>query len=101
VAELGRYDGLAIATTTIPGGNGSSRGVRYWRRRLLPPADGMEPLALHVVTANDRLDLVTARYLGDPTAFWWVADANPGLDPDALVAPDAEGTVLVIPVPRT
>jgi hypothetical protein len=95
----GRYAGLEIGTATVPDGEGGAREVRYWRRRALPPPGVTAPLALHPVSAQDRLDLVTARYLGDPTAFWQVADANAALDPDELVGPGAEGTVLVIPQP--
>jgi hypothetical protein len=99
MAGTGRYDGLEVGTATIPDGEGGARQVRYWRRRPLPPPGAAAPLAVHAVTAQDRLDLVTARYLGDPTAFWQVADANAALDPDALVGPEAEGTLLVIPMP--
>ena len=98
MAATGRYGDLEIATATVPDGQGGTREVRYWRRRILP--SGATPaLAVHPVSAQDRLDLVTARYLGDPTAFWQVADANAALDPDALVGPDAEGTLLLIPIP--
>jgi hypothetical protein len=99
MAGIGRYDGLEIATAAVPDGAGGTRQVRYWRRRPLPDPAALLPLAMHPVTAQDRLDLVTARYLGDPTAFWLVADANAALDPDALVGPGAAGTVLVIPEP--
>ena len=71
-------------------------------------------LATHRVGADDRLDVIAGRYLGDPTAFWRIGDANDALDPDELVAPDAEGRLrfalveqmeevegrlLVVPVP--
>ena len=99
MAGVGRYDGLEVATATVPDGTGGVREVPYWRRRLLPDPGAVVPLAMHPVTAQDRLDLVAARHLGDPTAFWQVADANAALDPDGLVGPDAEGTVLVVPAP--
>lgn len=95
----GRYGSLDVATATVPDGEGGTRDVRYWRRRPLPQPAAMPPQALHPVSAQDRLDLVTARYLGDPTAFWLIADANAALDPDALVGPEAEGNLLVIPLP--
>jgi hypothetical protein len=94
-----RYDGVPTATVTEPDGAGGTREVRYLRRRTAPEPSAAAPLAVHRVAADDRLDLVTARYLGDPTAFWRVADANAALDPDALVGPQAEGADLVIPVP--
>ena len=33
---------------------------------------------------GDRLDLITARTLGDPEQFWRVCDANDALDPAEL-----------------
>ena len=36
------------------------------------------------VTEGDRLDNITARFLGDPTQFWRVCDANLALLPDEL-----------------
>ena len=99
MAGAGRYDGLEVATVTVADGTGGGRDMPYRRRRPLPDPGAVVPLAMHPVTAQDRLDLITARYLGDPTMFWQVADANAGLDPDTLVGPGSEGTVLVIPMP--
>jgi hypothetical protein len=36
------------------------------------------------VTQGDRLDNVTARYLGDPEAFWRICDANNAMRPNEL-----------------
>ena len=94
-----RYDSVDTAVVDVPDGVGGERTVRYLRRRALPDPTQIRPLALHEVGADDRLDLVTARYLGDPTAFWRVADANAALDSDDLVGPDAEGDLVIIPVP--
>ena len=57
-------------------------------------------MAWHRVAADDRLDLVAHRHLGDPQAWWRICDANAALDPDALVGPDAEGRVIVVRRPR-
>lgn len=35
---------------------------------------------------NDRLDLVAASYLSDPTWFWKLCNANSAMVPDALAA---------------
>jgi hypothetical protein len=94
-----RYAHTDVAEASVPDGNGGYRQVRYLRRRVLPEADAVVPIALHTVDATDRLDLISARYLTDPTAFWQIADANAALDPDALAGPSAEGTLLVIPSP--
>jgi hypothetical protein len=98
-AGAGRYDRVQTATTAVPDGAGGSRDIRYLRRRTPADPASIVPLAVHLVRADDRLDLVTARYLGDPAVFWRVADANNALDPDALAGQQAEGTTLVIPVP--
>lgn len=95
----GRYDGVEIATATVPDGARGTRAVRYLRRRTLPDPRSLTTLVVHQVTAGDRLDLVAARYLGEPTADWQVADANAALDPDALTAPAAEGNLITVPFP--
>ena len=38
----------------------------------------------HVVGQGDRLDNITARYLGDPEQFWRVCDANRAMRPEEL-----------------
>lgn len=58
--------------------------ITYLRRRFLPPLDRFTLVQEHLVTEGDRLDNVTARYLGDPEAFWRVCDANPILRPEEL-----------------
>jgi hypothetical protein len=89
-----RYYGLETATLTTPDG----RVIAYKRRRLLPPGEEM-PLLVEVTTAQgDRLDLITARTLGDPTQFWRVCDANNALDPLELTA--EPGRAIRVPVPQ-
>jgi hypothetical protein len=95
-----RYFAVDVATTTVPDGTGGRRNVRYLRRRFPPPPSTLRTLAEHLITRGDRLDLITARYLGDPTQFWRVCDANLVLHPEELVAPDRIGEVLRIPVPQ-
>jgi hypothetical protein len=41
-------------------------------------------IAEHTVEEGDRLDNVTARYLGDPEQFWQLCDANDAMVPDEL-----------------
>jgi hypothetical protein len=96
---MGRYDGVDVATLTLPDGAGGTREVRYLRRRTLPDPRAVRPMSFHPVVAGDRLDLLAARYLADPTAGWRLADANVVVDPEELTAPEAEGDVLVIPLP--
>lgn len=73
-----------VETATLEGPDGAQ--TVYLRRRLLPPGDRFSLLQEHVVTEGDRLDTVTARYLGDPLQFWRVADANDAMNPFDLTA---------------
>jgi hypothetical protein len=50
-----------------------------------------------VVGADDRLDQIAARHLGDPLLFWRICDANNALSPWELVATPGES--LRVPVP--
>jgi hypothetical protein len=42
------------------------------------------PAGLHRKVEGDRLDLLAARYLNDPTAFWRLCDLNGNTVPAAL-----------------
>jgi hypothetical protein len=66
--------------------DGPEREIRYARRRFVPSAEGTTTLVEHTVSQGDRLDNVTVRYLGDPTQFWRVCDANEAMDPRELEA---------------
>jgi hypothetical protein len=57
----------------------------FLRRRFAPQPERMALLQEHVVQLGDRLDNVTALYLGDPEQFWRVADANRALRPEDLI----------------
>ena len=56
----------------------------YVRRRFVPPPERFELLFEHLVTQGERLDLITAQYLGDPEQFWRLCDANGAIRPDEL-----------------
>lgn len=77
-----RYATVEVATYL--GADG--RAVAYLRRRILPQPERFAVLTEHVVTDGDRLDRITATYLGDPQQFWRVADANRAMHPDELTA---------------
>lgn len=76
-----RYANVPTATLVTADG----RMIVYLRRRFVPPADRFVLLQEHVVVEGDRLDNVTARYLGDPEQFWRVCDANAAMRPEELV----------------
>jgi hypothetical protein len=60
------------------------RTVIYLRRRFLPSPDNFALLQEHLVTQGERLDNITAKYLGDPEQFWRLCDANAAQRPDEL-----------------
>lgn len=93
-----RYAKLTVKTLTVNDADGEPRDIRYVERRFLPPAGTGTSLAEHVVTQGDRLDNITAKYLGDSTQFWRVADANDTLRPEELT--DGIGRRIVIELPR-
>jgi hypothetical protein len=89
-----RYYLIATATLTTPDG----RTVAFVRRRLVPQPGDHRLLVEVVVAQGERLDLITARVLGDPEQFWRVCDANGADRPDELTA--SAGRRLRIPVPE-
>jgi len=76
-----RYVNLEIAKWNAADG----RVIPYVRRRFLPPLSD-EPYIEHQVSEGDRLDNITARYLGDPEQFWRICDVNPDMNPEDLTA---------------
>jgi nucleoid-associated protein YgaU len=80
---------------TVVGADGVER--RFLRRRFVPPQDDLSTVAEHLVTAEDRLDLLAQLYYGDPLLAWRIADANGADDPADLVR--VPGRVLRIPAP--
>src|SRR5262249_54821545 len=75
-----RYYGLETTALDMPDGT----TIIYVRRRFLPQPDRFALLQEHVVTQGERLDNITAQYLGDPEQFWRVCDANAAMRPDEL-----------------
>jgi hypothetical protein len=92
-----RYAKLLIKTLTVAGPDGQPREIRYVERRFLPAASGTT-LVEHGVVQGDRLDRITAKYLGDPAQFWRVADANETLRPEELT--DEIGGTIKIASPQ-
>ena len=84
--KTSRYAPLARATITVRGPDGGPRVVAYVRRRFIPPPDAHTRLLEYTVRAGDRLDVIAARHIGDPTQFWRIADANGAQDPLDLTA---------------
>ena len=75
-----RYYGIATAMLITTDG----RPVAYLRRRFVPPPERFALLLEHTVVEGDRLDNLTAQYLGDPEQFWRLCDANAAMRPEEL-----------------
>jgi len=89
-----RYYGSATLTTTTPDG----KPITYLAPRIVPQqgAPNYATVAQYTVKQNDRLDLIAAKYLGDPLMFWLICDANGAIRPSGLEVP---GTILNITTP--
>ena len=75
-----RYYGIDTAAMKVEDG----RTIVYLRRRFLPSPERFALLQEHIVSEGERLDQITANYMGDPGAFWRIADANAAMRPEAL-----------------
>jgi hypothetical protein len=93
-----RYAKLTVKTLTVADPDGQPRDIRYAERRFVPPAAAGTTLVEHSVVQGDRLDRVTAKYLGDSLQFWRVADANETLRPEELT--DEIGRMIKIALPQ-
>jgi nucleoid-associated protein YgaU len=79
-----RYYGSGTLTYVTPAGE----TITYLARRIVPQPGqpNFATIAQHSVRQGDRLDLIAAKYLGDPLIFWLICDANGAIDPNDLVA---------------
>jgi len=75
-----RYHGIDTAQLTT----GDGKTIVYLRRRFVPPPEQFTLLQEHTVVQGDRLDNITAHYLGDPEQFWRICDANAVISPEEL-----------------
>lgn len=91
-APNSRYYGLPTLTITQGG-----RPVAYLTRRFLPQPDQFTPLQEYTVMQGDRLDNIAARFLGDPTLFWRLCDANSATRPAELTATIGRKLVITLP----
>jgi len=89
-----RYHGIAAAQYRQPDGT----TVAYLKRRFIPPPENFSLLQEHLVTAGDRLDNLAAQYIGDPTQYWRICDANGAMRPAELT--ETPGIRLRITLPE-
>ncbi len=93
--DSSRYYSLPTLKFTAEDG----REIAYKARRFLPRSDEIQAHMEVVITQGDRLDIITARTLGDPEHFWRLCDANRTMNPAELVNDDRIGERMVIPYP--
>jgi nucleoid-associated protein YgaU len=91
-----RYYGSSTLSYTAPDG----RTFAYLARRIVPQpgAPNYATVAQHTVKQGDRLDLLAAKYLGDPLIFWLICDANGAIRPNQLI--ETPGSILNITMPQ-
>ena len=91
-----RYYGSSTLTYITPEG----QAITYLARRFVPQPGppNFASVAQHTVKQGDRLDLIAAKYLGNPLIFWLICDANGAIEPDDLV--QTPGSVLNITTPQ-
>jgi nucleoid-associated protein YgaU len=91
-----RYYSYPTRQYTAPDGT----QMTYLARRFVPVpgAPNFATVAQHTVARADRLDLIAAKYLGDPLLFWLICDANGAITPNDLIA--QPGRTLAITTPQ-
>lgn len=89
-----RYHGIATAAVIQPDGS----TITYVRRRFVPPPEDFSLLQEHRVVEGDRPDNLAARYIGDPSLYWRICDANGVMRPDELT--QTIGKLLRITLPE-
>jgi hypothetical protein len=91
-ASTSRYYGISTDTIVADG-----RMIIYVLRRFVPQPEQFQVLQTHTVMLGERLDNITAQYLGDPTLFWRLCDANRAMKPSELT--ETVGRKLAITMP--
>jgi hypothetical protein len=88
-----RYFGLEPLTIKLQG-----RTYIYLPRRFVPLPSQFQLVDEHTVVQGERLDHIAAHYLGDPTLFWRLCDANNAMRPESLT--EAPGKTLKVTLPE-
>jgi nucleoid-associated protein YgaU len=87
-----RYEKLAKAAYQVRTSDGREHSALPIR--FIPPTPAT---FRQTMVAHDRLDLLAARFYGNPLKFWLIADANSAMDPEDLLE---EGLDVLIPPDR-
>ena len=95
--KTSRYYNIGTATINVMENDGSVRQVRYVQRRIIPQIENSLTIVEHTVTQGERLDNITALYLGDPLQFWRLCDSNNVLRATELTEKPGRMINIVIP----
>lgn len=90
-----RYYNWPTLSYTTPTG----QVISYLAPRFVPQpgAPNFAVVATHTVRSGDRLDLIAARYLGDPLMYWLLCDANGAIRPDQLLSTPGSSINITMP----
>ena len=77
-----RYHSIETAKWRDP----NDREFIYLRRRFVPIPKESSIQMEHNVTQDERLDNITAKYLGNPELFWQLCDMNNAMRPEELTS---------------
>lgn len=94
-----RYYDIKDATIQTTGEDGETITIIYKKRRFIPDNENTTEILEHSVTEGERLDNITARYLGDPTQFWRLCDSNLTLNPEELTRDIGRRIKIAMPYP--
>ena len=86
--------------STLSYTDAAGRVITYLAPRFVPQPGtaNYATAALHSARSGDRLDLLAAKYFGDPLMYWLICDANGAIRPDALI--ETPGSTLRITMPQ-
>ncbi len=77
---MGRYEKSKIVVQVE-----GNQTIQYLERRFLPKGEEMGSLGETWVGADERLDQMATRVVGDPLKFWKLADTNNAMNPLSLL----------------
>jgi hypothetical protein len=90
-----RYYSSGVLQYKTPDG----QTITYLARRIVPQpgSPNYATVARYTVHQYDRLDLIAAKFLGDPLVFWILCDANGAICPASLVATPGKSIAITTP----
>jgi hypothetical protein len=92
-APNSRYYGLTIRERT----NAAGVTENFVARRIIPATERYRALDRHRADGDERIENLSADYLGDPELYWRICDANGDEDPGLATQPISR--LITIPLP--